>query len=151
MMAYEGAGKFDKLLPLKREQVERLRAKAGKQDLEFAGELAGLGYLCLESGQFAEAEKHLRECLNIRATGAADHWTTFNTRSMLGWTLHGQKRYADAEPLLREGYEGMRQRVGQIPPAAKDRLTTARERLIQNYVDAGNPTEADRRRAEKID
>ena len=27
-------------------------------------------------------------------------WTTFNTRSMLGGALLGQKRYADAEPLL---------------------------------------------------
>ena len=36
--------------------------------------------------------------------------------SLLGGALLGQKKYADAEPLLLPGYEGMKQRETTIPP-----------------------------------
>ena len=39
-----------------------------------------------------------------------DTWTTFNTKSMLGGALLGQKKYAEAEPLLLKGYAGMKRR-----------------------------------------
>ena len=40
-------------------------------------------------------------------------------------------RNADAEPLLRAGYEGMKQRAAKIPPQDKVRLPEAIERLVQ--------------------
>ena len=43
----------------------------------------------------------------------------------------GQKKYAEAEPLLLAGYEGMKQREAKIPPQGKVRLTEALERLVQ--------------------
>ena len=39
-----------------------------------------------------------------------------NTKSMLGGALLGQKKYAEAEPLLLAGYEGTKQREATIPP-----------------------------------
>ena len=48
---------------------------------------------------------------------------------MLGGALLGQKKYAEAEPLLLAGYEGMKQREAKIPPEGKVRLTEALERL----------------------
>jgi hypothetical protein len=47
-----------------------------------------------------------------------------NVKSMLGGAPLGQKNYADAEPLLIAGYEGMRRCETTIPPQAKDRLTS---------------------------
>ena len=52
----------------------------------------------------------LREVLAIREKVRPDAWTTFNTKSMLGEALLGQKRYAEAEPLLLAGYRGMKER-----------------------------------------
>jgi hypothetical protein len=52
---------------------------------------------------------------------------------LLGGSLLGQKKYADAEPLLLAGYEGMKQREDKIPPVGKIRLTEALERLVQLY------------------
>ena len=52
---------------------------------------------------------------------------------MLGGALLGQKKYAEAEPLLLAGYEGMKQREAKIPPLGKVRLTEALERLVQFY------------------
>ena len=62
---------------------------------------------------------------------------------MLGAALLGQKNYSDAEPLLLAGYEGMKQRVTQIPPQAKDlRLREAVERLVQIYNAWNKPDRA---------
>jgi hypothetical protein len=51
--------------------------------------------------------------------------------------LLGQEKYADAEPLLRGGYHGMKKRVTAIPPQPKTRLIEAAERLVQLYKARG--------------
>ena len=53
----------------------------------------------------AAAEPLLRESLAISAKQAPDAWFTFNTQALLGGALLGQKKYAEAEPLLLRGYE----------------------------------------------
>lgn len=67
---------------------------------------------------------------------------------MLGGSLLGQKKYAEAEPLIKEGYEGMKQREKTIPPADRPRLTEALERLVQLYDAQGNAAAAERWRKE---
>jgi hypothetical protein len=57
----------------------------------------------------------------------------FHTQSLLGAALLGQQRFADAEPLLQQGYEGMEQHQQKIPANAKAYLTEAQERLVQLY------------------
>ena len=52
---------------------------------------------------------------------------------MLGGALLGQKQYAEAEPLLVAGYEGMQKRE-KSPPAEPDRLLEALDRLIELSV-----------------
>jgi hypothetical protein len=69
--------------------------------------------------------------LAIRERKTPEDWTTFDTRSVLGGSLIGQKKYADAEPLLLAGYEEMMQREAKLPPQGKIRLTGALERLGQ--------------------
>ena len=54
-------------------------------------------------------------------------------KDMLGGSLLGQQKYAEAEPLLLAGYEGLQQREQTIPPRGKVRLTEAIERLVQLY------------------
>jgi hypothetical protein len=43
-----------------------------------------------------------------------DDWQRFRAESLLGASLAGQKKYAEAEPLLLEGYRGMLTRREQI-------------------------------------
>jgi hypothetical protein len=87
----------------------------------------------LNAGQPAEAEPILHECLAIRQEQTPEAWTTFNTKSMLGGALLGQKKYAEAEPLLLQGYEGMKQHEARMPSQARPRLTEALERLVRLY------------------
>ncbi len=55
----------------------------------------------------------------------------------VGGALLAQKKYADAEPLLLWGCEGMKQRKARIPPQGKIRLTEALEWLVQLYEATG--------------
>jgi hypothetical protein len=61
---------------------------------------------------------------------------------MLGGSLLGQKKYAEAEPLLLSGYQGMKQREDKIPAEGKPRLKEAQRRLVQLYEATGRPDKA---------
>jgi hypothetical protein len=97
--------------------------------------LALLSETLLELKEWDEAEPLLREALAIRETSQPDAWTTFNTRSMLGGALLGQKKFTEAEPLLVSGYEGLKQREATIPEQGKPRLSQALVRLIELYTE----------------
>src|SRR5205085_3192707 len=79
----------------------------------------------------------------------ADVWTAFSMKSLLGGALLGQKKYADAEPLLRAGYQGMKQREKTIPPQDATRLCEALDRLIELSTATSRPNEATKWRAER--
>ena len=49
----------------------------------------------------------LRECLELREKTKVDEWLRFHTMSQLGAALAGQGKFAEAEPLLTNGYEGL--------------------------------------------
>jgi len=66
----------------------------------------------------------------------------FNTKSLLGGALAGQKKFQEAEPLLVEGYSGLKDREAKIPPAAKTRLAEAIRRLVDLYTAWEKPDEA---------
>jgi hypothetical protein len=63
---------------------------------------------------------------------------------MLGGALLGQKKHADAEPLLRAGFEGMKKHQAEIPLPGKVRLAEAVERLVQLSEALGKKDEAAR-------
>ncbi len=80
--------------------------------------MAVRGLSLIRQSKWTEAEPVLRECLAIREKAQPDEWSTFNTRSLLGDSLLGQKKYAEAEPLIVSGYEGMKAREAKIPAPA---------------------------------
>jgi eukaryotic-like serine/threonine-protein kinase len=114
-----------------------------------AQELATLGLLLLQSKAFVESEPLLRECLAIREKTQPDAWSTFNTRSVLGGSLLGQKMYADAEPLLLAGYEGLKQREKSIPPQGAIGLPEALDRLIEFSTATNKPDQVKKWQAER--
>ena len=104
--------------------------------------MAVRGLSLVRQGKWAEAEAVLRECLAIREKVQPDEWTTFNTRSLLGGSLLGQKKYAEAEPLIVSGYEGMKARAARIPPPGRPRFTEAAERVVRLYEEWGQKDKA---------
>ena len=144
--AYAEAGQFTNAVRVQQEAIALPRPDEEKKDLALRlklyqynypyrddGELAQLAAARLREGKFAEAEVLARECLSLREKTIPDNWRTFNAQSMLGGSLLGQKKYAEAEPLLLSGYKGMKQREAGIPPEGKPRLSETLQRLVQLY------------------
>jgi hypothetical protein len=145
---YERMGQPARAEPLHRELADFWKQQAGADSPQYAGQLAALGDNLLQQKKPGEAEPVLRECLAIRAKKEPDAWTAFNTKSMLGGALLGQQKYADAEPLLLQTYEGMKQRADMIPKDGRARVTEALARLVQLYDAWGKPDEAAKWRKE---
>jgi serine/threonine protein kinase len=142
---YRRWGKPEKAQPLLQRRVDFLRARAGLESPAGVAALEELGKCLLAREDHAGAEKVLADCLRVSEKTQPDRWTTFNTRSALGEALTGLKKYGGAEPLLLHGYQGLEQRVAQIPPAVRAvRLKEALERLVRLYEATGKKDEAAR-------
>jgi hypothetical protein len=146
---HEQLQQFDQAEPWRRKWLAVVKARLGADSPAYAGELATLGLNLLQQKKWTDAETVLRECLVIREKKQPDVWTTFNMQSMLGRALLGQKKYAEAEPLLLKGYEGMKAREEKIPPQGKIRLREAIDRLIELYTVTNKPEEAKKWQAER--
>src|SRR5262249_15038746 len=107
-----------------------------------AGDLAGLGQNLLTQAKWSEAETVLRECLAIREARLSDDWLRFHAMSQLGGALLGQGRYAEAQPLIVAGHEGIWARESQIALPARSRLREAAERVVQLYEAWNEPEKA---------
>ena len=142
--AYFEAKEPAKAVPLMKDYLAVKRKEFGSTDPRFALEMTNISMLLMKNQQHAAAESILRECLEIRLKTQREAWTTYNTKSMLGDSLLGQMKYQDAEPLLKEGYEGMRANE-KTPPQG---LTEALGRLVRFSDATGNAAEADRWRKE---
>jgi tetratricopeptide (TPR) repeat protein len=127
---------------LYRNHLQDLRASLPSDDPNLAAAAAQLVLALLTGHKFNEAEPLARECLEIREKQLPDDWRTFNTRSLLGESLMGQKKFEQAEPLLLSGYEGIKQREAAIPEVGKVRLKEAIRRLVQLYEETGRPAQA---------
>ena len=148
-MGYRNAGHLDRALPILLEAVSLGKAKADANWVIYTIELTLLGTVQLESKMWTQAESTLRECLAIQESREPDTWQIFSTRAMLGAALLGQKRFAEAEPLLRAGYEGMARRADKIMVHSRFRLTDALDRLIAFAEATNKPDDAKAWKAER--
>jgi eukaryotic-like serine/threonine-protein kinase len=139
---YEGAGKLEKALPLYEETLKLHMAKLGPEHAYTLKVMNNLGRAYIRVGNTAKAEPLLRKCLAIDENKEPDAWTTFDAKSLLGAALLGQKEYAEAEPLLLAGYQGMQEREAKIPRTYRVRLIEDLERLVQLYEATGNKEKA---------
>ncbi len=131
--SYLAAGRFDEALPLLKEAVKRRKAALGPNDADTLESMDRLAEADIQVDRSVEAESVARECLDLREQRHPDDWCTYYTRSLVGAALMRQKKYAEAEPLLISGYEGMRDRDDQIPQGSKKYLQDALQRLVQLY------------------
>ena len=98
--------------------------------------------------RYAQGEPILRECLNILENKPPITWKASHVRSLLGGILLGQKHYAEAQPLVVEGYEGLKSRQTEIPSLfVRHFISEAGERILELYDAWGPPEEAARWRA----
>ena len=71
-----------------------------------------------------------------------DDWQRFRAESVVGASLAGQKKFAEAEPLLLEGYQGMLARKERMAVPDWYHLDRAREWVVRLYQVWGKPAKA---------
>ena len=140
--AYEALNRWAEAEGLLRETLAR-RRKTEKPDSPLvAGDLAQLGRNLLMQSRWTEAEPLLRESLAICEKALADDWKRYDAMSLLGGSLAGQGRYAEAEPMVVTGYKGMKERESRITVPDQFRLREAAVRVVRLYEAWGKPEQA---------
>ncbi len=122
--------------------VEAQHRVLGPGDIVTTRSLASLGEAKLFERKYAEAEQPLREALGNYEKLNSEIWGRYETQSLLGASLAGQLKYAEAEPLLLAGYRGLLARQTTMPADSRSALDAARERIVQLYQDSGKPEQA---------
>jgi serine/threonine protein kinase/tetratricopeptide (TPR) repeat protein len=119
---------------LAQELVADVRASQPKDSPELGTILIRAGYVLLLLKQWQEAEPLLRESLTIREATKPEAWSTFNNKSILGEAMLEQGKFAEAEPLLLNGYAGLKDNPS-IPKGLEghDRRREALERIVRLY------------------
>lgn len=121
------------------------KALAGRQHVlgsehpDTISSMADLALAYLSERKFAEAEPLVREALETEKKRQPNDWQRYRVASLLGASLAGQKKFADAELLLIEGYQGMLARKDRIAVSDRYHLDRAREWLLQLYQAWGKP------------
>jgi tetratricopeptide (TPR) repeat protein len=124
------------------EEVVTIYRRFPDSTVQLSYGLADLADILVQSQDYPAAESAARECLKIREQHIPDDWRTFNVRSLLGAALVGQKKYADAEPLLLSAFAGLKQREASISAVGKVHLKEAAQRLVKLYEATGDADKA---------
>jgi serine/threonine protein kinase/Tfp pilus assembly protein PilF len=140
-LTYYLQGKYAQAEPLFTQALDGLRHLRA-QNPDTLDTMANLALLHQSQGKFAAAEALAREAVEADQKMRPDDWQRFFSESLLGASLAGEKKYADAEPLLLEGYRGMDARKQKIDAPDRYRLDRAREWLVQLYQAWGKPDKA---------
>ena len=115
----------------------------------------GLSQTLLSEKKYAEAETAVRAALAFYEKRMPDDLLRFELTGLLGSALLGQKKFANAEPLLTTGYEGIKARFDKTPEADGARLAVtirvveAVDRLVELYGATDKPGEVKKWRAER--
>lgn len=114
----------------------------GNEDPDTTQSEVDLALAYVSQGKFGAAEPLARQALESDKKIEPDDWQRYRAASVLGESLAGQKKYAEAEPLLVEGYRGMLARKARIDGPDLYHLQRGREWLLRMYRDWGKPAKA---------
>jgi len=136
------SGRFADAEAMLDETIEREVRVLGEGNALLLQTRTNLGESYQMQGRNAEAEELLRRCLAEREKTEPNGFRQASTRTMLGRVLAEQKKFAEAEPLLLAGYEGLEANADKISRARQYHRSDARAWLAELYEDWGKPDEA---------
>ncbi len=121
------------------------RHALGPENSDTMESAADLALAYQSQGKFTESESLAREVLAFNQKKQPDDWQRYRAECLMGASLAGEKKYAEAEPLLLEGYEGMvkrKTRMGWMGVSNWYHLDRAREWNAALYEAWGKPQKA---------
>ena len=138
---YREQKKYDKAQTLLTEALAaRLRA-LGPQNPDTIEDLMMLGLVHLNQQHYAEVESLLADLVR-RAKMPTDSWMRYFAQTIFGAALSGEKKYAEAEKALIEGYQALTERSASIPANSGSALNTAGTWIVELYTAWGKPERA---------
>jgi serine/threonine protein kinase len=140
---YQRMGKYALAETYAAQTLARRRRVLGSDNLDSMTSAADLVLAYVSQAKFIESEPLAREALEFNRKNQPDNWQRFRAESLLGASLAGQKKYAEAEPLLLEGYQGMLARKDRIDVPNWYHLDRARAWIVKLYQAWGKPARAD--------
>jgi serine/threonine protein kinase/Tfp pilus assembly protein PilF len=129
---YLSENKYAEAESLLAKVVEAQRRVLAPTDIATAKSLASLGDVRLREQKYREAETPLREASRTYEKLDAG-WRVHDSQSLLGESLSGQEKYAEAEPLILAGYRGLAERQDTIPAESRFALEKAGARILRLY------------------
>jgi hypothetical protein len=153
-VAYQRAGRLDEADHVLRALADHLRKQGARRQHEAARNLEMLSVNLQLQHRYSEAEQPAREATALyeqKDTKRSDEveWRLPYVKNVLGGALLGQKKYAEAEPPLVQGYEGMKRGEATMTANWRYRLPEAGDRVIRYYEET-NQLEKAREWREKI-
>jgi tetratricopeptide (TPR) repeat protein len=145
--AYQRAGRLDEADHVMRVLADALRQRGARGVIDLARNLEMLSENLLLQHRYSEAAQTARESIALyekKGKKGADEidWRLPYVKNVLGGALLCQKKYAEAEPLLLQGYEGMKRAEALIIAEYRCRLPEAGERVIRYYEETKQPEKA---------
>ena len=111
--------------------------------------LVVLGWLKIHQQKYAEAEAALKDACSFLADpqhGVSQVFQTYSCQAELAASMIGQKRFAEAEPILLRSHDDLARLDSEILPDRRDAHFTASESeewIVRMYQDWGKPEKAD--------
>jgi tetratricopeptide (TPR) repeat protein len=139
---YAAAGRLGEAISLFEATLKTRRSKLGPEHPNALISMNELTGVYLESKRWDDAEKIARECLVLREKTGPEEWWRFETESQLGAALAGKRKFAEAEPYVIGGYEGLRKRETRLPAQGKHELDAAAARIVPFYEAWGKKDKA---------
>jgi len=139
---YEREGNVSQSAGLYKKVLDTRRRVLGIDHPDTLENSVDLARIYFKQQKYAEAESLLREALPIYETTAPDAWQHFEAEAFLGACLAGQKRYADAEPILLSGYAGLTKQENTIAASDRHIVREAGASIVKLYRDWGKPQNA---------
>ncbi len=130
-------GKLAEAETLCQEQLAAVRSRPQANDRQLVEALWQLASTLLLEAKFAEAEPAARECLSVHEQKLPESWHTASTKTLLGASLLGQQKSAEAEPLLLAAYENLSQPRVKARLDSRLALQQVLQALAQLYLTNG--------------
>jgi len=139
---YQREGKYAMAETYAAQTLAGRRQALGSEHPDTMASAADLALAYVSQGKYTESEPLAREAMQTDSKIQPDDWQRFRAENLFGASLAGEKKYAEAEPLLLEGYRGMLARKKSIGLPDRYHLDLARRWLVQLYKDWGKPGKA---------
>jgi non-specific serine/threonine protein kinase/serine/threonine-protein kinase len=139
---YQQQGKFALAETYAAQALAGRRRTLGPEHPDTMNSALDLALALLSQGKFSQAETLAREVVETDRKTRPDDWQRFRAETLLGASLAGQKKYAEAEPLLLEGYQRMAARKERIEVPEWYHMDRAREWIAKLYQAWGKPEKA---------